>query len=211
MPWKVKDVMSLRMEFVSFAKAPGAKISQLCRRFGISRKTGYKWLRRFDARGIAGLVDESRRPRHSPLRSPKKLEKAVLTLDLRRRTDRIHVLRFLGRVVVPASPDLARWLLEKMRSTEDSSEFEVLMDTLKARGVTPTDADLESVLKRWDRGRLKLGRKGLIRTLRWVSTGSFPITAQFLEQLIRNDSREVREAAARAALSISRKRRPSNI
>lgn len=78
MPWKVKDVMSLRMEFVRFAKVPGAKVSELCRRYGISRKTGYKWLHRFDQRGIAGLVDASRRPHRSPCRSSTKLESAVL-------------------------------------------------------------------------------------------------------------------------------------
>ena len=42
MPWKVKPVMSQRKEFVTLAQSEGASMSQLCRRMGISRKTGYK-------------------------------------------------------------------------------------------------------------------------------------------------------------------------
>lgn len=52
-------------------------MSALCRRFGISRKTGYKWLRRFEAEGSAGLTDQSRRPRASPNKTPSRVEAAV--------------------------------------------------------------------------------------------------------------------------------------
>ena len=38
----------------------------MCYRYGISTKTGYKWVERFEERGMAGLVDRSRRPRNSP-------------------------------------------------------------------------------------------------------------------------------------------------
>lgn len=55
--------MDLREEFVLRAKAPGACIAALCREFGVSRKTGYKWLARFDAEGVEALADMSRRPR----------------------------------------------------------------------------------------------------------------------------------------------------
>jgi transposase InsO family protein len=65
MPWKESTCMSQRAEFVAFASAPGANKSELCRRFGISRKTGYKWLRRSELRGLA-VEDRSRRPRSSP-------------------------------------------------------------------------------------------------------------------------------------------------
>jgi transposase-like protein len=43
--------MDLREEFVLRAKAPGACIAALCREYAVSRKTGYKWLARFDAEG----------------------------------------------------------------------------------------------------------------------------------------------------------------
>ena len=86
MPWKVRDAMSLRQEFVEFAESPELNFAQLCRRFGISRKTGYKWLSRHREQGMKGLEDESRRPHHSPRRSPAKLEKAVVELRRQRPT-----------------------------------------------------------------------------------------------------------------------------
>jgi transposase InsO family protein len=66
MAWRKRDTMSLRREFVQLASQPDAKMAELCRRFGIARKTGYKWLARFREVGDAGLVDQSRRPRQSP-------------------------------------------------------------------------------------------------------------------------------------------------
>lgn len=59
--------MSVREEFVIKALEPGANISALSREYGISRKTGYKWISRFKERGVAGLEDLSRRPLKSPL------------------------------------------------------------------------------------------------------------------------------------------------
>lgn len=55
--------MDLREEFVLRAKAPRANVAELCRVYGISRKTGYKWLARFRTGGVEGLRDMSRRPR----------------------------------------------------------------------------------------------------------------------------------------------------
>lgn len=69
--------MSLRREFVLLASQPDANISSLCRRFEISRKTGYKWIGRFEAEGISGLEDRSRRPHRSPNRTPERVEAFV--------------------------------------------------------------------------------------------------------------------------------------
>lgn len=68
MPWITKTPMSQRHEFVLLAGQAGTNFRQLCRRFGISPKTGYKWRKRFAAQGAAGLTDRSRRPLHSPKR-----------------------------------------------------------------------------------------------------------------------------------------------
>jgi transposase-like protein len=46
MPWSECDRMSLREEFVMLASREGTEMSELCRRFGVSRKTGYKWRKR---------------------------------------------------------------------------------------------------------------------------------------------------------------------
>lgn len=78
MPWKEATPMSLRAEFIHLAELEGANISELCRRFGISRKTGYKWLKRYEEGGEGGLADRSRRPHHSPKRSSAEVEAAVI-------------------------------------------------------------------------------------------------------------------------------------
>lgn len=80
MPWIPKDTMNLRHEFVLLAQQEGANRRELCRRFGISPQTAYKWLARFAAEGAAGLVDRSRRPQGSPRQTPVVLESAVLAL-----------------------------------------------------------------------------------------------------------------------------------
>ena len=80
MPWQECSTMSLRQEFLSLANQPGSNFSQLCGRFGISRKTGYKWRRRGEQSGACGLADRSRRPQHSPRRSEPAIEQQVLTI-----------------------------------------------------------------------------------------------------------------------------------
>jgi transposase InsO family protein len=107
MHWKEASLMSLRSEFVSLARRPGANLALLARRFGVSRKTAYKWLRRWREGGPDGLADRPRRPHASPARTPDALERLVLDLrddnpawggrKLRTR------LRALGRAGVPAA------------------------------------------------------------------------------------------------------------
>ncbi len=65
MPWKECSAVSCREEFVGLAQAEWAKMLELCRRFGVSRRTGYKWLRRYASAGVSGLLDRSRRPPRS--------------------------------------------------------------------------------------------------------------------------------------------------
>ena len=63
MAWEEHLVVEIRERFVVRAKSPKVSMSAACREFGISRKTGYKWLQRFEREGIGGLSDRSRRPR----------------------------------------------------------------------------------------------------------------------------------------------------
>ena len=76
MPWMECSQMSSRLEFVRLAQSPDANFSSLCTAFGISRKTGYKWLQRFATDGLDGLEDRSRRPKNSPNRSDDDIETA---------------------------------------------------------------------------------------------------------------------------------------
>ena len=78
MAWKESDRVSERMEFVRFASREGANLSVLCERFGVSRKTGYKWLRRWREEGASGLEDRSRRPSASPGKTNAAMERAVV-------------------------------------------------------------------------------------------------------------------------------------
>lgn len=80
MPWEEVSTMSRRKEFALLALQDGANRRELCRCFGISPKTGYKWLKRYMDEGDAGLVDRSRRPNHSPNSTPLVLERAIVKL-----------------------------------------------------------------------------------------------------------------------------------
>ncbi|MDN6871501.1 IS481 family transposase [Pseudomonas citronellolis] len=80
MPWKECTPVSSRYEFVLLAEQPDANVRELCRRFEISPKTAYKWLRRYREQGEPGLLDKSRRPLSCPRRSSEDLEHAVLAL-----------------------------------------------------------------------------------------------------------------------------------
>jgi transposase InsO family protein len=60
MSWDIKDKIGRRHEFVTLALAGSVHMTELCRRFGISRKTGYKWRQRFAAAGSSALVDRAR-------------------------------------------------------------------------------------------------------------------------------------------------------
>lgn len=80
MPWQEVSTMSLRKEFIMLANQESANVSELCRRFEISRKTAYKWLSRFDETGHEGLRDRSRRPHRSNRRTPQSVEQRVLSL-----------------------------------------------------------------------------------------------------------------------------------
>lgn len=59
--------MRLREAFVQQASEPGVPFASVCRQFGISRKTGYKWMLRYKNGGLAALEDQPRRPKLSPL------------------------------------------------------------------------------------------------------------------------------------------------
>ena len=65
MPWQECSVASEREAFVLKVREEDVPIAELCRKFGISRKTGYKWLERYRTRGVSGLEDMSRRPHRS--------------------------------------------------------------------------------------------------------------------------------------------------
>lgn len=66
MPWTETDVMDQRTEFVLRVLRNVERFGDVCKEYGISRKTGYKWKERFLEDGLSGLGDVSRRPKTSP-------------------------------------------------------------------------------------------------------------------------------------------------
>ena len=80
MPWQEVSIMDQRVEFVALMRAAGANRSELCRRFGVSSKTGYKWLGRAAQGSEDWSADRSRRPHESLRRSEAALEAAVLRM-----------------------------------------------------------------------------------------------------------------------------------
>ena len=80
MPWKSVSIMDSRLEFVRLAQLGGVSMAELCRRFGISRESGYQYLRRYRAEGVDGLKDRSRRPHSSPGRTAPEMEARIVDL-----------------------------------------------------------------------------------------------------------------------------------
>lgn len=75
MPWECKSVEEIRAEFVAAAEKSG-NFAQLCREFGISRQTGYKWLGR--AKAGEALSDRSRAPGRVFNKTSPEIEHAIL-------------------------------------------------------------------------------------------------------------------------------------
>ncbi len=79
--WMRSLVMEQKIRFVTQAAVPGANISALCRESGISRPTGYYWLKRYrEADSVAALQERSQRPHHSPRRTAGWVEARVVQL-----------------------------------------------------------------------------------------------------------------------------------
>jgi len=66
MAWKMVLPMEERIRFILAVEQGDYSVAELCRQYGISRKTGYKWIRRYRADGLEGMRERSRRPLHCP-------------------------------------------------------------------------------------------------------------------------------------------------
>jgi transposase InsO family protein len=102
MPWRELSVIDRREEFVKLALAPGANKGELCRRFGITRGNGHKWLKRYLAEGRAGLEDRPRRPHRSPRRAAPAVEAEVLRI--REESNNAWGGRKIAKVMGDAAP-----------------------------------------------------------------------------------------------------------
>jgi len=78
MPWNETKPMNERVKFLAAYLADEVSFSELCASFGISRKTGYKWVERYEQSGVTGLVDRSRAPHGHPHQVQDVTVKAIL-------------------------------------------------------------------------------------------------------------------------------------
>ena len=107
MPWKESSVMEERLRFVA-RLLDGEGMSDVCRSFGISRKTGYKIYNRYKAHGLEALCDRSRRPVRYANQLPEQIEQMILRLKKdkphwgARKIRELLVRRLAGDVRIPA-------------------------------------------------------------------------------------------------------------
>jgi transposase InsO family protein len=108
MPWQEESTMELRRQFLQDVRSGATPVTELCRAYQISRKTGYKWLARYEAGGVPALADQSRRPVHCPTATPPELIEALLATRARHpRWGPRKLLRLL-RQQLPLAPWPAR-------------------------------------------------------------------------------------------------------
>jgi len=107
MPWKECSVMDERLRFVA-KLLDGEAMTEVCREFGISRKTGYKIFQRYKDSGVEALSDRSRRPVRYANQLPSQIESLIVTLKRdkphwgARKIRELLVRRLDGDVRIPA-------------------------------------------------------------------------------------------------------------
>lgn len=87
MPWKDLRPMDQRLLFVADYVRELYDFTELCARYGVSRKTGYKWVERYQHEGVEGLAERSRRPLSQPTQLPYAVQQAIIELRGSRRTE----------------------------------------------------------------------------------------------------------------------------
>lgn len=78
MGWKETCALEERIKFIHRWQEEEWNLAELCREFEVSRKTGYKWLERYEKHGVAGLANQSRAPLDHPNAVPGKIQRAIL-------------------------------------------------------------------------------------------------------------------------------------
>lgn len=83
MPWSDRTAMDQRVQFVADFMRARCTMSELCIKYGVSRKTGYKWVDRYIRHGPAGLEERARRPHSNPNEIDPQVVQALLEMRLK--------------------------------------------------------------------------------------------------------------------------------
>jgi transposase InsO family protein len=119
MPWKQVRVSEQRMRFAIEASKPGSCMAALCREFGVSRQTGYLWLKRYRQAGAAAvLTEQSRRPHKSPGQAPQQVVDALKAARLERPDWGVRKLAYVLRSKHPELPTVATSTLQRILERE---------------------------------------------------------------------------------------------
>lgn len=98
--------MEERLRFVHDALSDRFAMSELCARYGVSRRVGYKWLARYEADGRRGLIDQSRAPTHCPHRTAERI--TALLVETRQAHPQWGARKLL-RVLRGHHPEIRAW------------------------------------------------------------------------------------------------------
>lgn len=121
MPWRDVKPMDEKILFIADHLREQGDFSALCERYGISRKTGYKWVKRYRADGLEGLAERSRRPHATTGEIPYTIRKAIIEL------------RGQGRD--PAGPKKIQELLSRRFADQPIPSKTTIYNVLKREGV----------------------------------------------------------------------------
>ncbi len=125
MPWKETSTMIEREQFIEESKIGLLNFSELCKKYNISRQTGYKWVKRERQFGVNGLKNLPRKPRHSPNQTSAEIEKEVLKVRFAHPTwggRKIrHILMREGMDHVPAASTITAILKRNKKITAEES------------------------------------------------------------------------------------------
>lgn len=80
MPWEEREPMTERMKFMMEVESGLYRFSEICARYGVSRKTGYKWWQRYQEAGVAALQEHSRAPLCCPHKTAPELEEKIVKM-----------------------------------------------------------------------------------------------------------------------------------
>lgn len=149
--------MSIREELILKVLAKEDSVVELAHQYGVSRKTIYKWLSRYDSKGLSGLVDESRRPKRSPMKTSAEL--ALEIVQLRKEHPRwgpkkivaIMAKRHPG-MTVPSIVTVARVLRD--------AGLQQRVLRRQSGGLSPVPAHLIPGAAQLLTGQIRLGRNG---------------------------------------------------
>lgn len=115
MPWKVINQMDLKIQLVTDLDKEHFSITDLSQKYGISRPTVYKWLKRYKKLGIEGLIEQSRAPKNCPHRTSQRILDLLIQEKLKNRKRgprkiRAQLKRRHPQLELPAVSTISYWL-----------------------------------------------------------------------------------------------------